>query len=124
MSSEHVRMHDYARWAELKLDEVMARHEMIFCEQFEEGDGTYAGAWFMADDATHTIIWGTFCSSNSPGSSHDTFAEVYSDEDAYLRALDDWNQKPEFEGDYTDDIEDDEDEFEGWEDEDEDDLPS
>jgi hypothetical protein len=96
MTCKSFRACDYKEWDAAGLNAIQERHEMEYCNQEEDGCDSLAGEWFIADDAARTIIYGTFGNYNSPGASHYTYADVYTDEAEYRAALAEWEAKPEY----------------------------
>lgn len=91
---------DYKKWEAAGLDKIMNGSEMEYVNQEEDGFDTLRGEWYIADDDTRTIIFGTFGNYNSPGASHYTYAEVYDDVEEYRAALAEWEAKPEYTEEY------------------------
>jgi hypothetical protein len=96
MGYEIYRGADHKEWAAAGLDAIMQAHEMTYINQEEDGFDHLRGEWFIADDATRTIIYGTFGNYNSPGASHYTYADVYDDETEYREELAHWASKDEY----------------------------
>lgn len=96
MSSTSYRASDHKEWYDAGLEAIQEQYEMEYCNQEDDGCDCLRGDWFIADDTTRTIIFGTFGNYNSPGASHYTYAEVYDTEDDYREALAEWEGHPEY----------------------------
>ncbi len=96
MASESYRASDHREWDAAGLDAVQDKHEMEYVNQSDDYGDSLQGEWWMADDASRTIIWGTFGNYNSPGASHYTYAEVYDDEVEYRADVAKWEAMPEY----------------------------
>lgn len=96
-SSETFRESDHKAWAENGLKDFGTYSECVtFCNQREDDADSLAGDWFYGDDDNLTIYYGTFGNDHSPGSSHNTRAEVYEGKAEYHEALKQWEDYPEF----------------------------
>ncbi len=87
---------EYTRWTELGMESLLTNGCMEFCNQEPNGADCNRGDWYIADDASLTIVWGTFGSYNSPGDSHYTYGTVFASESDYKTALAEWEAKPEW----------------------------
>ncbi len=96
MASESYRASDRREWDAAGLDAIQDKHEMEYVNQRDDYGDCLKGEWWVADDATLTVVWGTFGNYNSPGASHYTYAEVYDDETEYKAAVAEWEAKPEY----------------------------
>lgn len=96
----HIRMWDHKEWDTAGLDKVMERHEMEYVNQEEDGCDQSRGEWYITDDETRTIIYGTFGNDNSPGASSYTYADIYEDTDEgreeYEETKAEWEAKEEY----------------------------
>lgn len=120
MASNEYYAWDHKEWEAAGLNRIQERHEMTYVNQSPDGYECYRGEWFIADDATRTIVFGTFGNYNSPGASSYTYAQVFDNEEEYKKELAEWDAKPEYlerEEEESDDV-DDNDEDEESEDDD------
>ena len=96
MQSTSYRASDHEQWSAAGLENIAANHEMEYCNQEPDYGDCLSGEWFITDDASKTIIYGTFGNYNSPGASYYTYAEVYDSTEEYIAALAEWESKPEY----------------------------
>jgi hypothetical protein len=91
---------DYRDWEAAGLRDYGSFAECVtFTNQTEYGDGQLEGNWYYCDDDRRVIYHGTFGNYNSPGSDHDTYADVYGDDETadYEATKAKWDAEPEYE---------------------------
>lgn len=96
--SESYRMWDTREWQAAWLNILMEKGEMTYINQMEDYADSLAGEWYITDDDTRTIIYGTFGNDHSPGCSSSTYAEVWAEDEVedYQKALAVWESYPEY----------------------------
>lgn len=81
-------------WNEAGIDDIISKHEITCCNCEPDGFDTEMGDWWLADDDTLTIVYGTFSNSHSPGTMGS--AERYDNKLEYIQAVKEWEAQPEY----------------------------
>lgn len=83
-----------AEWHAAGIYDILQRHEVTCCNVEPDSFETERGDWYVCDDDTFTIVYGTFSDCNSPGTMGT--AEVYDCKEEYYRAVQEWQAQPEY----------------------------
>lgn len=87
-------MNDHAEWEKNRLNVEM--ENATYINQIESGFGDDKGEWFDVDDDHLIVYTGTFSNDHSPGSSHNTYAEIFEDKAEYSARVKELEGMPEF----------------------------